>query len=98
MGTAIMHALECHAKKDKPVNEYQFTVIIDREPEGGYLVSVPALPGCYTEGRTLEEAREMAADAIRAYCASLLKHGEPIPKESLEEQFVGRLSVALEPV
>jgi hypothetical protein len=40
----------------------------------------------------------MAADAIRAYCASLLKHGEPIPVESLEEQFIGRLSVTLEPV
>jgi len=39
---------------------YQFTVIIERQPEGEYLVPVPALPGCYTEGRTLEEAREMA--------------------------------------
>jgi antitoxin HicB len=79
------------------VNVYQFTVIIERQPEGEYLVSVPALPGCYTEGRTLEEAREMATDAIRAYCASLLKHGEPIPVESPEEQFIGRLSVSLEP-
>jgi antitoxin HicB len=78
------------------VNAYQFTVIIERQPEGEYLVSVPALPGCYTEGRTLEEAREMAADAIRAYCASLLKHGEPIPVESPEEQFIGRMSVTLE--
>jgi len=76
---------------------YQFTVIIERQPEGEYLVSVPALPGCYTEGGTLEEAREMAADAIRAYCASLLKHNEPIPIESPEEQFIGRLSVSLEP-
>jgi antitoxin HicB len=79
------------------VDVYQFTVIIDRQPEGEYLVSVPTLPGCYTEGRTLEEAREMAADAIRAYCASLLKHGEPIPIEALEEQFIGRLSITLEP-
>jgi antitoxin HicB len=78
------------------VDTYQFTVIIERQPEGEYLVSVPALPGCYTEGRTLEEAREMAADAIRAYCASLLKHGEPIPVESPEEQFIGRLSISLE--
>jgi hypothetical protein len=39
----------------------------------------------------------MAADAIRAYCASLLKHGEPIPVESTEEQYIGRLSVNLEP-
>ena len=76
---------------------YQFTVIIERQPEGEYLVSVPALPGCYTEGGTLEEAREMAADPIRAYCASLLKHNEPIPIESPEEQFIGRLSVSLEP-
>ncbi len=78
------------------MNVYQFTVIIERQPEGEYLVSVPALPGCYTEGRTLEQAREMATDAIRAYCASLLKHGEPIPVESSEEQFSGRLSVALQ--
>jgi antitoxin HicB len=83
--------------KDRIVPEYQFTVIIERQPEGEYLVSVPALPGCYTEGRTLQEARELATDAIRAYCASLLKHDEPIPSEPLSEQFIGRLSVALEP-
>jgi antitoxin HicB len=79
------------------MNAHQFTVIIERQPEGEYLVSVPALPGCYTEGRTFEEAREMATDAIRAYCTSLLKHGEAIPSESLEEQYIGRLSIALEP-
>jgi hypothetical protein len=38
----------------------------------------------------------MAADAIRAYCASLLKHGEPIPVEPCDEPFIGRLSVAVE--
>ena len=79
------------------MNAYQFTIIVERQPEGEYLISVPALPGCYTEGRTLEEAREMADDAIRAYCASLLKHNEPIPVEFPEEQFIGRLSVSLEP-
>ena len=79
------------------MNDYHFTVIIERQPEGEYLVSVPALPGCYTEGETLEEARTMATDAIRAYCKSLLKHGEPVPVEADEEQYVGRLTVALEP-
>lgn len=58
---------------------YQFTIIIECQSAGEYLVTVPALPGCYTEGRTLEEARQMDSDAIRAYCASLLKHGEPVP-------------------
>lgn len=61
------------------MSEYQFTVILEKRPEGGYLATVPALPGCATEGRTLEEAHAMIADAIRAYCASLLKHGEPVP-------------------
>jgi predicted RNase H-like HicB family nuclease len=39
----------------------------------------------------------MGADAIRAYCASLVKHGQPIPMESLAEQSIGRLSMTLEP-
>ncbi len=39
----------------------------------------------------------MAADAIRAYCISLREHGEPVPVECPEEQFVGRLRVNLEP-
>jgi len=59
------------------MGDCQLAIIIERQPEGEYVVSMPALPGCYTEGNTLEEAREMAADAIRAYCASLAKHGEP---------------------
>ena len=79
------------------MKNYQFTVIIERQPEGEYLVSVPALPGCYSEGRTLDEARFMADDAIRAYCTSLVKHGEPIPMEYPDEQYIGRLNIALEP-
>jgi len=67
------------------MTEYKFTIVIERQPEGEYLVSVPALPDCYTEGRTLEEARTMAGDAIQAYCASLRKHGETIPFQSLHE-------------
>ena len=48
---------------------------------GGYVVTCPALPGLVTEGDTLEEAREMAADAIRCYIESLQMDGEPIPAE-----------------
>ena len=81
---------------DGAASAYQFTIIIDRQPEGGYLVTVPALPGCFTEGQTWEEAYEMAADAIQAYCASLLKHGDQIPVDASEGQFIGRMSVTLE--
>ena len=42
---------------------------------------VPSLPGCVTYGKTLEEAKEMAKDAIRGYIASLKKHREPVPSD-----------------
>lgn len=58
-----------------------YTAIFYREPEGGFTVVVPALPGCVTYGRTLEEAQEMAQDAIKGYIASLRKHKEEVPQE-----------------
>jgi antitoxin HicB len=61
---------------------YQYTVVFEPAEEGGYVVTVPALPGVVTEGDTLEEARAMAKDAIRGYLESLMKHGEEIPVEA----------------
>ena len=65
----------------------KYKIILKPEPEGGYTVLVPSLPGCITYGKTLEEAKKMALDAIKAYLESLKKHGEPIPDDSeiLEE-------------
>ena len=48
--------------------------IFKMEPEGGFTVIIPSLPGCVTYGRNLEEAREMAIDAIEGYLESLKKH------------------------
>ncbi len=50
------------------------------EEGGGYTVTVPSLPGCVTEGDTLEEAISMARDAIAGYIESLETHGEPVPE------------------
>lgn len=50
--------------------------------ERGYQVTVPLLPGLVTYGRTLGEARQMAADAIRVHLEGLRKDGEPIPDET----------------
>jgi antitoxin HicB len=61
--------------------DYAYTVIFDRNEQGGYTVTVPALPGLVTEGRTLDEAKAMARDAITCYIEGLLKDGEPIPSE-----------------
>jgi len=64
-----------------------YKIILRPEPEGGYTVIVPTLPGCITYGKSMEEAKKMAADAIKAYLESLKKHGEPVIDDSevLEE-------------
>jgi len=54
------------------------TSLLRPEPEDGYTALVPALPGCVTYGRTVDEAREMAKDAISGYIASLRKHKDPV--------------------
>ena len=60
---------------------YNYTVIFQPLPEGGYGVIVPAIPEICSFGDTLAEAREMAQDAIRCFLESVLKTGEPIPKD-----------------
>jgi antitoxin HicB len=57
-------------------------VLCEPAEEGRYVVTCPALPGLVTEGDTLEEAREMAKDAIRAYLESLQMDGLPIPTDT----------------
>jgi len=52
------------------VTERGYTMQFDPLPEGGFSVFVPALPEVCTFGETLEEAREMAEDAIRCYLES----------------------------
>lgn len=65
-----------------------YTVYLQKDPEGGYVVSAPALPGCVTQGETREEALEMVKDSIEGYLISLQKHGEPIPEDITETQKV----------
>ena len=52
-----------------------YTVILEPEPEGGYVVHCPSLPGVVTEGETVEEALAMARDAITGYLESMRKDG-----------------------
>lgn len=59
-----------------------YRIVLRPEPEGGYTVIVPSLPGCITYGGTVEEAVRMAEDAIRGYIESMKKHGEEIIDDS----------------
>lgn len=63
----------------------KYTVILIPEEEGGYSVEIPALPGCYTQGETREEAIAMAKEAIELYLESCKAHGESLPWESCVE-------------
>lgn len=76
--------------------EFHYSVVFEPAEEGGYIVTVPALPGLVTEGDTLEDAREMAGDAIRGYLEALAKSGEEIPIEQ-GEPILQRLTVPLTP-
>ncbi|MBI5374195.1 MAG: type II toxin-antitoxin system HicB family antitoxin [Candidatus Schekmanbacteria bacterium] len=77
--------------------EYLFTVLFEPQREGGYMVVVPALPEICTDGRTLDEAREMAVDAIKCHCEGLLKDGLPVPDDvDLPEPVKETLQVAVD--
>jgi antitoxin HicB len=62
----------------KPIS---YRILLRKEPEGGYTVIVPSLPGCVTYGDTIEDAKKMAKEAIELYLESLKEHGEEIPTE-----------------
>ena len=58
-----------------------YRIMLKKEPEGGYTVMVPSLPGCITYGDTVEEAIEMGKEAIELYIESLRAHGDEIPTD-----------------
>jgi antitoxin HicB len=69
-----------------------YTIVVEQEPSGGFMVSVPALPGCFTQGSTIDQCRERAAEAIAVHIAGLEADGEPVPEEVAAPQL---LSVAV---
>lgn len=56
-------------------------ILIEDLEDGGYTVEVPSLPGCISEGDTVEEALENVKDAIQGYIESLEADGLPVPLE-----------------
>jgi predicted RNase H-like HicB family nuclease len=76
------------------VAEYGYTTVFEPMPEGGFNVLVPAIPEICTYGETLEEARDMARDAIRCFLESALETGEPIPSD-ISEVTTERVAVTI---
>jgi len=63
------------------MEEITYTIELSALQNGGFSVTVPALPGCVTWGKTLDHAVAMAREAIRLWLEEMSEHGEPIPEE-----------------
>ena len=68
--------------KKRTATILKYTVVFEPAKEGGYVVSVPSLPGCMSQGDTFEEAEKMIKDAIKGYLAVLKDQGEEIPQQA----------------
>ena len=77
--------------KRRPSKNFSYSVYYEQAPEGGFVAFVPALPGCHTQGETLEETERNVKEAIALYLESLVAHGETIPEEG--RSFQGRVTV-----
>lgn len=64
------------------MSQRTYRVLLTPEPEGGFTVSVPALPGCITYGESIDHALSMAKEAIEIYVETLEAEGDPVPDDS----------------
>lgn len=65
------------------MKEYNYTIILEREEDGGYHAFCPALPGCHAQGDSYDETMHNIEDAIKLFIESLKAHREPIPYEDI---------------
>lgn len=63
----------------------RYTVILEQEPDGGYVASVPALPGCVSQGDNRDEGLSNIREAIDLYVEDCRDAGDPIPTEAGKE-------------
>jgi len=63
----------------------RYTVILEREPDGGYVATVPVLPGCVSQGDSREEALSNIREAAELYVEDCVASGDPVPTETGRE-------------
>ena len=83
----------------KPLEYYlslKYPVSIEEAPEGGYFIQIKDLPGCYSQGETVEEALEMIEEARRLWLESMYEDGSEISLPgSTEKQYSGKFNVRI---
>ena len=60
-----------------------YTVIVHEAEEGGYWAEVPALPGCYSQGETMEEMLASVKEAIESHLDALREDGQDVPEDGV---------------
>jgi predicted RNase H-like HicB family nuclease len=60
----------------------RYTVVLEQEPDGGYVAVVPALPGCVSQGDTRKEALSNIREATALYIEDCVASGDPVPSEA----------------
>jgi len=73
--------------------DMEYTVILHQAEEGGYWAEVPALPGCYSQGETVEQTMRNVKEAIESHLEALREDKEEIPAE--EGLVIGRVKIAV---
>lgn len=68
----------------------EYSVVVHEAEEGGVWIEVPALPGCYSQGETVDEALDNVKEAIELYLEALREEGAHIPKD---EEIVFKVAV-----
>lgn len=93
-----MRKRKSHSRKIVKATVHRYSVLFEPALEGGYTVTVPALPGVITEGDSIAQARDRVREAIAGYLKVLRKHGEPLPMEGkarLRRPVVQRVAVSV---
>jgi antitoxin HicB len=86
------------ATQRKPLDYYltlQYPVHVIADPDGGYVAMFPDLPGCMTQGETLEEIAFMAEDARHGWIETEYERGNDIPLPTYPEEYSGKFNVRL---
>ncbi len=65
-------------------NKYRYAVVLEKGEDGFVIAHCPALPGCWSQGKTRSEAVANIREAIELYVESLIAHNEPVPAEDTE--------------
>jgi predicted RNase H-like HicB family nuclease len=70
----------------------EYTVLVYKAEEGGFWAEIPALPGCFSQGETVEETMIDVKEAVEAHILALTEEEKKIPKE--EDFFIARINIA----